>query len=356
MRWCQRASLVVGLFMVQQQRASSLPASDAAGMGLVVAPACRCPGGVVLAHRCNMLRGGAGDRRSKSAPSRGGMQKSKSQAQAVPADVTAVDSSSVGGARTLESMAEGEATAVNVSAVSSPIVADDFRHTQSEGKATADGGGVIDVPCLSCGYLEEQRKWAQERASEALYYLFGWINAPGAIGSYCRWRTADYWRALELEITFILCPYLLPAWAGAVSLARAGGAASLIRAPHAAAAVENSADPSLPDSFPALVLWEGMQHALRAAPNPSSAGEGARRRWGLWVTTSRGRRASHDSSPEAAPEVQGEWLWQSPVEGRWVEIRWEGVAAAAAAAVACLLAPRTLLMPVCVFVCVCVFG
>ena len=93
MRLCQRASLVVGLFMVLQQRGSSLPASDTVGTGFVVAPACRCSGGVLITPRCNMLlRGGARDGRSKSAPSRGG--KSTSQAQAVPADVIAGNSSS----------------------------------------------------------------------------------------------------------------------------------------------------------------------------------------------------------------------------------------------------------------------
>ena len=345
------APLLLFLCSVLQQpySSSSLPAS--AAFDPASRPAFRCraaTGAVAVLLRPSLRGGGEGERRSKSAPSRGGKHRWKPQAQE-PGNLT--ESNGTNRPEVLgDNNSRHLAKEADQAAVSSPITADDFRCSTADSKAPSDanGGGVVDIQCLRlpCGLLHQLR--AREGANRALRYLCGW-TAPGAVGTYCRWRAANYWQALELEVAFILCPYLLAIWAAA-----AAGADSFRRescrmqdAPDASADNISPVQAGTPIS-PALVLWAGMHKLLRVpvslAPAADAASPGsARRSFGSSKTNK-----SQDADPGMEKEEE-EWLWEALVERRWSEVKWTRVAAATAACMVWLLSPRAFLMPVRLF-------
>ena len=348
----RRGALLLFLCSVLQRpySSSSLPAS--AAFDPASWPACRCraaTGAVaVLLRPSRRLRGGGeGERRSKSAPSRGGKHGWKPQVHG-PGNLTDSNSTNrpgVLGDNSTDSRSRHFAKEADQAAANSPITADDFRISTVDIKAPSDanGGVVVDIQCLQlpCGLLQQQR--AREGARRALRYLCGWCTAPGAVGTYCRWRAANYWQALELEVAFILCPYLLVIWAVAAASQHGREACRMQDASDAPADNMSPVQAGAPIS-PALVLWAGMHKLLRVpvsiapaadAPSPGSA---------RWSFGSKGKK-SQDTDPGMEKEEE-EWLWEALVERRWSQVKWTRVAAATAACMVWLLAPRAILMPV----------
>ena len=53
---------------------------------------------------------------------------------------------------------------------------------------------------------QRTRTQAAERVAAAVRGLLCWVAPPAGVQAYWHWRVRNYWRALELELAFILCP------------------------------------------------------------------------------------------------------------------------------------------------------
>ena len=338
-------SLILVLCSLMRPRSiSSLPAAAVFDASILPACCCHAADGPSCFKR---LRGGEEiGRRSRSAPSGGGTLKHKRPAQALG---NLTDDNMTSG---LEVLGSNTTISSNQGTNCSPITVDDFRCASRDARAPCNinSENVIDIPYLSFGFLQQQRARFAESASSLVSSLFGWCAAPGAVGSYCRWRAANYWQALELEITFILCPHLLAIWAVAAKHTREPGDTSTasdnnrteVGTPivhswdSTATALAHSAH-----SAPGIVLWAGMRKLFRVPASPSPVPK-ADRKASRSACLKKG--SGHDQDRD--PGKKEEWLWQALIEGRWSEVKWTGVAVATAACVGWLLAPRALLVPV----------
>jgi len=147
-------------------------------------------------------------RRSSTAPGRLQAETVRSWSAAVQEAAQADRSVRGGGGEAIkpEAVAAGNETrGMEAACEAIPFNPRDF-----QSGAPAKRGGVVDIcggsACLSATTFRRMRTQALKRVAAGVGALLGLVTPPAGVRAYWHWRVRNYWRALELELAFILCP------------------------------------------------------------------------------------------------------------------------------------------------------